>query len=197
MAALLVAAFLLVPVVEIYVIIQVGQLIGPLPTVALLVIESLIGAWLIKREGRAAWAALREGAASGRLPARELADAALVVVGGTLLLTPGFVTDVVGFFFVLPLTRPLARRALAWFVARRAARVVGRQVHWRATMDPRASDRGGPPSWVDPLGSPRLVLGETVADDGSDLPPDKTGPDDTGPDKSGPDSKGPGRATGG
>lgn len=111
--------FLLLPVVEIYVIIQVGEVIGAWPTVALLLAESLLGAWIVRREGRRAWRALRETFAGGALPDRELADAALVMIGGVLLLTPGFVTDVFGFLFVLPFTRPLVRRALSGYVARR------------------------------------------------------------------------------
>ena len=126
MGWLLVLAFLVVPVVEIYVIVQVGQEIGALPTVALLLFESALGAWIVRREGSRAWAALRGAVSAGQLPSRELADAALVLVGGTLLLTPGFVTDVFGFFFVLPFTRPLARRLLAGFLARRATVTVGR-----------------------------------------------------------------------
>jgi UPF0716 protein FxsA len=119
--AVLVALFVIIPIVEIYVIIQVGQAIGAVPTLLLLIVESLIGAWLVKREGRRAWQALRETVETGRLPGRELADAALILTGGTLLLTPGFVTDVFGFFFVLPFTRPLARRVLLWEAGRRVA----------------------------------------------------------------------------
>ena len=158
MAAVLVVLFLLTPVVEIYVIIQVGQQIGALPTVVLLVAESALGAWLVKREGRRAWTALRGALGTGRLPGRELADAALVLVGGTLLLTPGFVTDVVGFFLVLPPTRPLARRVLAWFVARRAVSMVAPPGHRRPGAAPP-----GP-------GAPRVVRGEVV-DDGPDSGP--------------------------
>jgi len=143
MAAVLVVLFLVVPVVEIYVIVQVGQEIGVLPTVGLLVVESLIGAWVVKREGRRAWLALKGAIGRGRVPSGELADAALVLVGGTLLLTPGFVTDVFGFFLVLPLTRPLARRLLAVVAARRAATVVR-----------RAGPSGGP-----------VVRGEVLRDD--------------------------------
>ena len=118
----LVSLFIVVPVVEIYVIIQVGQAIGAVPTVLLLVVESLIGAWIVKREGRRAWEALRDTVRAGTVPGRELIDAALVLVGGTLLLTPGFVTDIFGFFFVLPFTRPVARRLVQVEVNRRAAR---------------------------------------------------------------------------
>lgn len=121
-ALLLIGLFVALPIVEIYVIIQVGQEIGALPTVILLVVESILGGWLVKREGRRAWGALNDAISTGRMPGRQLADAALILVGGTLLLTPGFVTDVFGFFFVLPFTRPFARRALAALAARRARR---------------------------------------------------------------------------
>jgi UPF0716 protein FxsA len=119
------AALLLVPIIEIYVIIQVGQVIGGWPTVGLLLVESALGAWIIKREGRRAWNALQTALKTGRMPGRELADAALILVGGTLLLTPGFVTDIFGFFFVLPFTRPLARRLLTGFVNRRVVAQLG------------------------------------------------------------------------
>ncbi len=123
MGWLVALALLLVPIVEIYVIIQVGQVIGGWPTVALLIAESAFGAWLIKREGRRAWAALQSSFETGKMPGRELADGALVLIGGTLLLTPGFVTDIFGFFFVLPFTRPLARRALTAFLGRRVTQL--------------------------------------------------------------------------
>lgn len=122
MAALLVLAFLALPILEIYVIIQVGQVIGAWPTVTLLVVESLIGAWIVRREGRRAWRELRAAVGSGRLPSRELADGALVLVGGTLLLTPGFVTDAAGFLLVIPPTRALVRHWLLAYAARRATR---------------------------------------------------------------------------
>jgi UPF0716 protein FxsA len=115
----LVVVFLVVPIAEIYVILQVGHAIGGWPTVALLLAESALGAWIMRREGRRAWRALRTTLQSGALPDRELADAALVLVGGVLLLTPGFITDVFGFVFVLPFTRPLVRRLLSAYVGRR------------------------------------------------------------------------------
>jgi UPF0716 protein FxsA len=118
-------ALLVVPILEIYVIIQIGQVIGGWPTVGLLLVESALGAWLIKREGRRAWNALQNALQTGKMPGRELSDAALVLVGGTLLLTPGFVTDIFGFFFVLPFTRPLARRGLSAFLGRRFATQLG------------------------------------------------------------------------
>lgn len=168
MGALLVVLFLVVPVVEIYVIVQVGQVIGAVPTVLLLLFESLLGAWIVKREGRRAWLALRTAVTTGRLPSRQLADAGLVLVGGTLLLTPGFVTDVVGFFFVLPVTRPLARRALAWYVRRRATVLTIRR-----TTSSSARGDGRVPGDV--------IEGEVVSDDTDE----------------GPEEKGPGRVAGG
>jgi UPF0716 protein FxsA len=110
---------LVVPILEIATIVAVGRVIGGWQTLLLLVLESLLGAWLVRREGARAWTALTTALNTGRMPSRELADAALVLVGGTLLLTPGFLTDVVGFFFILPLTRPLARGVLETVVARR------------------------------------------------------------------------------
>jgi UPF0716 protein FxsA len=120
--ATIAVALLVVPTLEIAVIVAVGRVIGGWPTLGLLIVESALGAWLVRREGSRAWSALTTALSSGRMPAGELADAALVLVGGTLLLAPGFLTDVVGFAFVLPVTRPVARRLLAGAVERRLLR---------------------------------------------------------------------------
>ncbi|GAB2454319.1 hypothetical protein GCM10027062_38420 [Nocardioides hungaricus] len=121
--AVLLTVFVLLPILEIYVIIQVGQVIGPWWTVLLLVADSVFGTWLIRHEGARAWRslrdALRDALGDGRMPATELADGALILVGGTLMLAPGFVTDAFGILLILPFTRPLFRRALAAVVARR------------------------------------------------------------------------------
>jgi UPF0716 protein FxsA len=116
---LLVALFILVPIVEIYVIIQVGQVIGPWWTILLLILDSILGSWLIRHEGSRAWRALREALDNGRMPARELADGALILIGGTLMLAPGFVTDAFGILMILPVTRPLFRRLLTGLVTNR------------------------------------------------------------------------------
>ena len=115
----LVIAFVVIPLVEIWAILQVGRLVGPWWTIALLVLDSVVGAWLIKREGGRAWQALRQALQGGRMPARELADAALILIGGTLMLSPGFVLDIVGIVLILPFTRPVARRLLTSVVERR------------------------------------------------------------------------------
>ncbi|MCW2819675.1 MAG: FxsA family protein, partial [Marmoricola sp.] len=107
---LLVVAFVVVPLVEIYVIIQVGQVIGAWWTIVLLIADSILGSWLVKRVGGRAWEALRVALEQRRMPHRELADGVLVLVGGLLMLTPGFVLDLVGILCILPVTRPAARR---------------------------------------------------------------------------------------
>ena len=119
MPLLLLLLFVVVPVVEIYLIVQVGQAIGVLPTIMLLVADAMLGTWLFRREGRKAWIALRDAIAAHRVPAKEVADGALVVLGGAFLLTPGFLTDVIGLLCVLPPTRAVLRRMLTGVVARR------------------------------------------------------------------------------
>lgn len=119
MPALLAVLFLVMPLVELYVILQVGSSIGVLPTIALLLLDSIVGAWLVKREGAKAWRAFRRAIEEARVPARETADGALIIFGGALLLTPGFVTDILGLACVVPPTRALMRRALVRFFSRR------------------------------------------------------------------------------
>jgi UPF0716 protein FxsA len=140
--------FVVLPVVEIYVLIQVGQAIGAWWTVLLLVADGFLGAWLMKREGTRAWRALREALEDRRMPARELADAGLILVGGTLLLTPGFVSDIAGFFFVLPFTRPVARAALTRYLTRKFLSGPGAPGFGRPAADPRTRQRPGPDSVV-------------------------------------------------
>jgi UPF0716 protein FxsA len=115
---LLLLAFVVVPLVEIYVIIQIGQVIGAWWTILLLIADSLLGSWLVKREGARTWRALRTALEERRMPARELADGVLVLVGGLLMLTPGFVLDIVGILCILPVTRPLGRRVLSGVISR-------------------------------------------------------------------------------
>lgn len=111
--------FVVVPIIEVYLLVQIGQVIGAWWTIALLIADGVLGSYLIKHEGSRAWRALQEALSTYRMPSRELADGALILVGGTLLVTPGFFTDVFGFFMVLPFTRPLARRLLTALISRR------------------------------------------------------------------------------
>lgn len=112
MPILLVILFIVVPILELYVIIQVGQAIGVAPTLVLLLADALLGSWLLKHEGRSAWRRFNEALAARRFPGKEVADGVLIVIGGTLLLTPGFITDIFGLFLLLPPTRAIARRVL-------------------------------------------------------------------------------------
>jgi UPF0716 protein FxsA len=146
---LLLVLFIGVPLIEIYVIIQVGQAIGAWWTILLLVVDSIFGAWLVRHEGGRAWRVLREALDSGRMPARELADGALILIGGTLMLAPGFVTDAFGMLMILPVTRPLFRRLLTGVVAKRLV-VLG------PTGPSRDARRPGP----DPDGP--VIRGEVV-----------------------------------
>ncbi len=125
MPLLLLVLFVVVPIAEIYVLVQVGQAIGALPTVGLLLLDALLGSWILRREGRKAWWALQTAVSEHRVPAREVADGALVVVGGAFLLTPGFLSDIVGLACVLPPTRALLRRLLTRVLAVRMLGPVG------------------------------------------------------------------------
>ena len=166
MPALLVVALVVVPLVEIYVLIQVGQVLGTLPTIALLVVMSVIGGVLLKREGARTWRAFRLALSSGRVPAKEVADGALVIFGGALLLTPGFATDAFGLVCVLPPSRAVLRRLLTGLVARRlgAAGTIG--LFGADLLGRSAADRRGPAA-PPPRGS-TVIDGEVL---GPDEPP--------------------------
>jgi len=117
--ALLVALFIVVPIVELWVIIEIGSLIGVWPTIALLLADALLGSLLLRHQGRGAWRRFNEAIAERRFPGREVADGLLIAIGGTLLLTPGFVTDIVGAIFLIPPTRAIVRRLMRGYVGRR------------------------------------------------------------------------------
>ena len=119
MFLLILALFVLVPIAELYVIIQVGGAIGIWPTIALLIADSVLGTWLLRSQGRAAWARFNDALARNKVPAREVFDGAMIIFGGALLLTPGFITDVFGLILLIPPTRALVRRALTALAVRR------------------------------------------------------------------------------
>ena len=104
--------FIAVPILEIYVIIQVGQAIGAVWTILLLIADSVLGSMLMRSQGRAAWRRFQLALSEGRVPAREVVDGVLVIFGGAFLLTPGFCSDAVGALLLLPPSRALIRRAL-------------------------------------------------------------------------------------
>ena len=120
MAWLLAVVFLVVPIVELAVIIQVRQTIGALETIALLIAVSVAGGWLVKREGVGLLRRISAAVSAGRVPGRELADGALIVFAGALLITPGFLSDLLGIALLLPPVRAVVRPALLGALARRA-----------------------------------------------------------------------------
>jgi UPF0716 protein FxsA len=136
--AILVALFIVVPIVEIYVIVQIGSLIGVWPTIALLLADAVLGSLLLRHQGRGAWRRFNTALAERRFPGREVADGLLIAIGGTLLLTPGFVTDIVGAIFLIPPTRAIVRRLLRGYMGRRLV-IVG--APGSGTRGPAASNR--------------------------------------------------------
>jgi UPF0716 protein FxsA len=140
----LVLLFIAVPIAELAVIIQVGQAIGVWWTIGLLLADSILGSILMRHQGRTAWRRFNEAVQGGRVPAREVLDGALVIFGGALLLTPGFLTDILGLILLLPPTRALVRRVLT---RRLAHRMVASATRSRA---PRGYDVEGTAVDVDP-----------------------------------------------
>jgi UPF0716 protein FxsA len=97
--------FLVIPIVEIYFLIQVGSVIGAFPTILLVVATAVIGAFLLRQQGMATLARFQSSMSSGALPAKEMMEGVLLLVGGALLMTPGFFTDTIGFLCLIPFTR--------------------------------------------------------------------------------------------
>jgi UPF0716 protein FxsA len=135
------------PIAELYVAIQVAGAIGVLLTVLLLIASWPVGLWLVRAEGRVAWRRLHAASATGRPPGREVLDGALILVGGSLFIIPGFITDILGLLLLLPPTRTLARVGL---VRNLQSRLVRRATRFR-----------GPP-FGDPPGDARRAGGYDV-----------------------------------
>jgi UPF0716 protein FxsA len=160
--------FILLPIAELYVIIQVGDLIGIWPTLGLLLIDGLLGAWLLRSQGRSAWRRFQEALARTRMPVKEVYDGAAIIFGAALLMTPGFITDVFGFLLLIPPTRAALRQLLV-AVARRVgpARTVfflydRRPSGWRREgagprPDGGEATRGAPSRGYDYEGSAREI----------------------------------------
>jgi UPF0716 protein FxsA len=134
----LVLLFIVVPIAELAVIIQVGEAIGVWWTIALLIADSVLGSLLMRHQGRVAWRRFTTSVRSGRVPAREVLDGALVLFGGAMLLTPGFLSDILGAFLLLPPTRAVIRGVL---VRRFGQRLV---VSMTSATPRRGAPRGGP-----------------------------------------------------
>ena len=115
-----VGVFVVLPLVEIAVLIQVGSSIGVWPTIGLLLTISVLGAMLVKHQGTGVWRSMRAQLAQGQLPAAELVDGVLILAAGVLLLVPGFVSDAIGLLLLIPFVRAIPRR---WFRRRLSVRV--------------------------------------------------------------------------
>jgi UPF0716 protein FxsA len=111
--------FILVPIAELYVILQVGDAIGAVPTVLLLAADSVLGSVLLRSQGRSVWRQFNGALAEGRVPHRELLDGVAVIFGGAFLITPGFITDIFGLLLLLPPTRAAIRRVAVRRIGRR------------------------------------------------------------------------------
>ena len=163
--ALLVIAFIVVPIIELAAIIWVGTQIGVVPTIAILIIDSIVGSLLLRHQGRATWRRFNAALQERRAPTKEVVDGALVIFGGALLLTPGFVTDILGLFLLLPPTRAFVRGALmGWFgrrfiVARVATGAAGAGARMYRSRRPNGSQQ------------PYDVEGSAVDAEAGDPPP--------------------------
>jgi UPF0716 protein FxsA len=156
MGPLIFLLLLAVPVVELAVIVQVAQEVGVLETFGLLVVISIAGAWLLKQQGVATWRSLQATTARGQVPTKEATDGALILLGGALLLTPGFVTDAFGIVLLLPPTRALVKSSFRKLFARWAVRRAGRAgTVYSATVTHVRRSAGPTPS-----GSPDRLPGE-------------------------------------
>jgi UPF0716 protein FxsA len=154
MPLLLIALFIAVPIAELAVIIQVGQEIGVWWTIAILVADSILGSLLMRSQGRAVWRRFNATLQAGRPPAREVADGVLVILGGALLLTPGFLTDVLGLLLLLPPTRALIRRVFLRQAMRRITVTMATGPRMPRSGGGRADDVEG--TAVDPDAHPGL-----------------------------------------
>jgi UPF0716 protein FxsA len=124
----LLAFFIVVPLAELYVILKVGDAIGVLWTVVLLLADSVLGTMLFRSQGRTVWRRFNETMSAGRVPHRELIDGVLIIFGGAFLITPGFLTDIFGLLLLLPPTRSVIRRLVARRLGRRVV-VGGRETY--------------------------------------------------------------------
>jgi UPF0716 protein FxsA len=115
----LLAAFLIVPVIELWGILQVGDWLGGWTTFFILIIMGFAGAYLARAEGRKVWMDAQRQMQAGQIPGRTLLDGICVLAGGILLLTPGFFSDIIGITLLLPMTRPFYRQILLQWIENR------------------------------------------------------------------------------
>jgi UPF0716 protein FxsA len=147
MRLLLIVIFIIVPIAELALLIQVGQAIGVWWTILLLIADALLGSWLLRAQGRAAWRRFNQSLAGGNIPHREVVDGVLIIFGGALLLTPGFITDIFGLLFLIPPTRAVMRRLL---IRRGMLKLVGSMPGTATPPNGRMHDIEGSAVDIDP-----------------------------------------------
>ena len=101
----LILAFTIIPIVEIYLLIEIGSIFGVLTAITLVILTGVLGAFMARMQGLQTLFRIQESLREGRMPSRELLDALLIVIAGLVLLTPGFLTDLAGFLLLIPTTR--------------------------------------------------------------------------------------------
>ncbi len=114
----LLVIFVFLPVLELYILLEAGRMIGLPATIGLIMVTGVAGAWLARSQGLEILRKIHQETAHGQMPANTLIEGALILIGGLLLLTPGFFTDALGFSFLVPLTRELWRRGLTSWLER-------------------------------------------------------------------------------
>jgi UPF0716 protein FxsA len=148
---LLVLLFLVAPLVELAVIVQVAGTVGVLNTIGLLIAVSLVGAWLAKREGLITMRRIQLALGRGDIPSREVADGALILMAGALMIAPGFISDVVALLLLFPPSRSIIRPVLVRSLAKRGrARVTVMGSRGPEGRGPGADDIWDVESWEDP-----------------------------------------------
>jgi UPF0716 protein FxsA len=146
----LLALFILVPLAELYVILKVGDAIGAVWTIALLAADSVLGSLLLRAQGRSVWRRFNVAVAEGKMPHREVIDGVLVIFGGAFLITPGFITDVVGLLLLVPPTRAVVRRLLVTRLGRRIVVSATTRGRMRYDVEGTAREDPSPPGRLEP-----------------------------------------------
>ena len=141
----LVVVFIVVPIAELYVIWKVGDAIGIWLTLALLAADSVLGSLLLRAQGRSVWGRFNTALAEGKIPHREVIDGVLVVFGGAFLITPGFLTDIVGLVLLIPPTRALVRRLVVRRLGRRIVVSASKRSRVSYDVDGTAREETAPP----------------------------------------------------
>jgi len=127
---ILLLLFVIVPIAEITLLIDIGSSIGVGKTILIVIFTAVLGAWLVRQQGFATLTKLQEETNAGRLPAMQLAEGVLLLFAGAVLLTPGFITDAVGFALLTP---PIRRALIAW-VAKKGI-IQAQSAHYKSTTE--------------------------------------------------------------